>query len=157
MNSQITKISAALDQLIGKSYKYKGKIITIERYKVVGSTNIVVFTPIAFNFYLSEAEEFIIELGTELTPMEKSIFPSTFNDSANAPSNAVSTNNSQLRMIEPSKDVLTLKDALLDIVRKVSEDKEFVPQAKVICEAVNSFVALQKNEIDMNRLINKFK
>lgn len=170
MRTQISEITEALDQLIGKSFKYKGKKITLERYKVVNNSNIVVFTPSPINLYPSDALLFLTQIGEPLSdepePIVRSL-PSKVNEVQKEDSNeavedtkaqsAELANQREFRMMEPSNDVVTLKNALLEMVKKVSEDKEFVTQGKVICEAVNSFAALQKNEIDMNRLINKFK
>jgi hypothetical protein len=138
-----TEIRNQLDALLGKEFNYKGKIIIIERYKEVGGTNTVVFTPKPLNFLNSEIPEFLEDL---------------YDPSYKAKNEAqVFVPKKELVTFEPTAENKVIKATLMETLEKVKNDPTYIPQAKSVCEVVGSLIDIQKNEIQMLGIINKFK
>jgi len=53
----------------------------------------------------------------------------------------------------PNTTMKKLADTLLDNIEKVKVDKEYIPQAKMISDTVNSLIGLAKVEIDLRTKI----
>ena len=138
-----TETISKLDAIVGKTFNYKGKNITIDRYKEVNSTNTVVFAPQPMNFLNSEIPEFLNNLydpiGTPKTAAQ------------------VLVPKKELVLFEPTAENKTIKETLLATLQKVKDDPLYIPQAKAVCEVVNSLIDVQKNEILMLGIINKYK
>ncbi|MEO8532836.1 MAG: hypothetical protein ABI441_03765 [Flavobacterium sp.] len=137
------EIIERLDNIVSKQFNYNGKNITIDRYKIVNQTNVVVFFPQPKNMLISEVEEFLDSL---FHPVEKENTETQ-----------VLIPQQQLVAFEPTKDNDKIKSTLLETLEKVKTDPSFLPQASAICDVVGQFVAIQKNEIQMLGLIKKFK
>ncbi|MRX40596.1 hypothetical protein GJU43_15010 [Flavobacterium sp. LC2016-23] len=137
------KLISRLDNIVGKKFNYKGKNVTIDKYKVVNSTNVVVFFPQPKNMLISEVEDFLDSL---FQPLEKE-----------KTETQVMIPQQQLVAFEPTKDNEKIKTTLLETLEKVKADPGYLPQASTICDVVGQFVAIQKNEIQMLSLIKKFK
>lgn len=132
-----------LEAIVGKEFNYKGKNITIDRYKEVNSTNTVVFAPHPMNFLNHEIPQFLENL---FDPIGK---PKT--------ATQVLVPKKELVLFEPTAENKTIKDTLLETLQKVKDDPKYIPQAKAVCEVVNSLIDVQKNEIQMLGIINKYK
>jgi|SRR5690554_1768341 len=138
----IEDLKEKLDNIVSKTFNYKGKDVEITKYKFVNGTNAVVFMngrPV--NFLLSEIPEFLNELhhplGKETTPSQVVL-----------PKN-------ELLVFEPTKENQVIKQTLLETLTKLKEDKEYIPQAQAICEVVNQVVNVQKTEIQMLNILTK--
>ncbi|MEZ0182633.1 hypothetical protein AB9T89_10335 [Flavobacterium oncorhynchi] len=131
-----------LDNIVGKKFNYNGKNITIDKYKIVNSTNVVVFFPQPKNLLFSEVESFLDSL---FDPIEKQKTEAQ-----------VLIPQQHLVTFEPTKDNDKIKETLLQTLEKVKTDPTYVPQASTICDVVGQYVAIQKNEIQMLGLIKKF-
>lgn len=136
-------IKSKLDNILGKTYNYKGKNISIEKYKEVGGTNTVIFTPTPINLLNSEVEEFLNNL---FDPIKREIAVTE-----------VFVPQSKLISFEPTKENRVMKDTLLATLEKLKNDPNYLPQAKAICEVTSVMVDLQKNEIQMLNILNKMK
>lgn len=132
-----------LDEIVGKTFFYKNKNITISNYKIVGSTNVVVFCPQPINLLFSEVESFLDNL---LEPSVKEITETQ-----------ISVPKKEMVTFEPTKENQKIKETLLETLDKIKTDPNYIPQANAICEVVSQMVSLQKNEIQMIAIINKFK
>ncbi|HUI31993.1 MAG TPA: hypothetical protein VLY84_00120 [Dysgonamonadaceae bacterium] len=137
------KITEKLNDLVGKQFSYKGKNITITSTKIVGGTNAVIFIDDRpTNLLIHEVEGFLEELHP---PQEKE---------AKGSEVAVYDKDKML-VFEPTKENVIIKETLLDTLKKLQTDKEFIPQAEAICKVVDQMVAVQKTEIQMLQLINR--
>lgn len=131
-----------LDELVGKTVNYKGKNVIIEKYKKV-SSNTVVFMPNPHNFLTSELEAFLDSL-CEPTAQNKTEVQ-------------IAVPKKELLTFEPTKENATIKATLLETLEKIKTDPSYIPQAASICNVVNQMILIQKNEIQMLGMINKFK
>lgn len=135
---------AELDAIIGKDFNYKGKNITIEKYKRVGG-NVVVFAPGPLNFFESEIP-FFIEM----------LQPTADKPNQLATQNARPKTQGPLMInYEPSAENAEIKLTLMETLRKVKADPSYIPQAKAVTEVVRSLVDIQKNEIQFLNVMNK--
>jgi hypothetical protein len=57
----------------------------------------------------------------------------------------------------PNKENIIIKDALMDMLKKVSQSQHAIPQAKAVCDIANTMVNIQKNEIQLIQMANKLK
>jgi hypothetical protein len=138
-----TETISKLDAIVGKTFNYKGKNITIDKYKLVSGTNVVVFMPGPMNFLNFEIEEFLDSL---FEPVEKA-----------KTETQILVPKKELLLFEPTAENKTIKETLLATLQKVKDDSTYIPQAKAVCEVVNSLIDVQKNEIQMLGIINKYK
>lgn len=132
-----------LNAIVGKTFNYKGKNITIDKYKDVSGTNTVIFAPGPMNFLNHEIPEFLENL---FDPVEK---PKT--------DAQVLVPKKDLVVFEPTAENKTIKETLMATLQKVKDDPLYIPQAKAVCEVVGSLIDVQKNEIQMLAIINKYK
>ena len=138
-----TEITEKLDAIVGKEVNYKGKNITIEKWKLVNGVNIVIYTPSPLNFLESEITEFLESLYEPITKEKKVT--------------EVLVPKNELVHFESTSDNKIIKESLMDALQKVKDNPEYINQAKSVCEIVNSMVNIQKNEIQMLSIINKYK
>jgi hypothetical protein len=137
-----------LDAIVGKTFNYNGKKIIIDKYKIVNAgTNIIVFTPQPINFLPSEIDNFLNNL-SEVSKIQNIPTKTIFSSEVNM---------NKILDFEPSPENRIIKDTLLETLRKVKDDATYIPQAKTVCEVVNSLIDVQKNEIQMLSVINKYK
>lgn len=132
-----------LDALVGNTYQYKGKNITIERYKKVGYTNTVIFAPGPINLLDGEVSEFIENLGELIE--KKSFVP--------APQPKKET---QVVSFESTPENKAIKATLMETLEKVKADPSYIPQAKAISDVVKNLVDIQKNEIQFLNVMKKY-
>lgn len=132
-----------LNEIVGKTFNYRGKNVTISKYKFINGTNVVVFLPNALNLLLHEVKGFLEEL---FDPTEKE-----------KTETQILIPKKELVLFEPTAENKIIKSTLLETLEKVKNDSSYIAQAKTVCEIVNSMVDIQKNEIKMLSLINKFK
>jgi hypothetical protein len=138
------ELKQKLDEIVGKIFNYKGKNINIEKYKDVNGTNVVIFADgRPMNFLTNEVEPFLDAL---LDPLEKE-----------KTETQVMVPKKEMITFEPTKDNTQIKSILMDTLQKIKDDPKYIAQASSICEVVGQMVAIQKNEIQMLGIINKFK
>ena len=135
-----------LNTLIGQPKSFKGKNITITKFKEVSGTNVVIFKEegaVLANLLNSEIDNFLLELSEPL-PKELTL-------------QQMAIPEQKLKIFEPTKENETVKEALLDTLKKVKSDPSYIPQAQAICEVVNQIVNVQKTEIQMLNILQKQK
>ncbi len=132
-----------LNKAIGVPYSYNGKNIIIDRFKEVGGTNVVVFAngQILRNFLRSEIDQFLSDL---CEPTSKEITPKQ-----------VFIPEQKLKTFEPTKENETIKETLMETLKKVKEDASYIPQAAAVCNVVSQLVNVQKTEIQMIQILKK--
>lgn len=57
----------------------------------------------------------------------------------------------------PTAENVLVKNALMDMLKKVSTSSSAIPQAKAVCDIANTMVNIQKNEIQLIQMVNKNK
>jgi hypothetical protein len=139
------ELKQKLNLIVDKTFNYKGKNITIEKYKVLDNgMNVVIFADgRPMNFLINEINIFLEELYNPVVKEEKKL--------------QVSVPEKGLITFEPTKENATIKATLMDILQKVKEDPTYIPQANSICDVVSQMVAIQKNEIQIINIANKFR
>jgi hypothetical protein len=123
-----------LQSMVGKTWLYKKKKITILSWKQQGE-DITIVTDV----------EWITKHFTEL-PLFIELFEHT-EDPGNA---------STLQVIsEQRHSISSLKDVLMDSIKRVQENKEYIEQAKSINNNVNTLLNMAKLEVQIMREANK--
>lgn len=139
-----TILKQKLDDITGKAYSYKGENISISKYKKTDSTVVIFINNRPRNFLFSEAEVFINSLEP---PIDKPI-----TDTLKKPS--IPSSKKSLEIYEPTAENKEVKETLLETLKKVKTDPDFIPQAQAICNVVNQIVQVQKTEIQMLNFIS---
>jgi hypothetical protein len=133
-----------LNKAIGTPFNYKGKNIVIDKFKEVGANVVVFVDERPFNNLLeSEVEDFLENLRP---PLEKELTPTQ-----------VGVPENKLKVFEPTKENEVVKKTLLETLERVKDNKDYIPQAQAVCAVVSQIVNVQKTEIQMLSIINKFK
>jgi len=57
----------------------------------------------------------------------------------------------------PTEENIQVKNALMDMLKKVSTSSHAIAQAKAVCDIANTMVNIQKNEIQLIQMVNKIK
>lgn len=139
-----TELKNRLDEVVGKEFNYKGKDVTITKYKDVGGTNIVIFMDDRpTNFLLSEIDDFLKDL---YPPLKKEVTPAQ-----------IVVPKNDLLVFEPTRENNEIKNMLLETLRRVKEDKDYIPQAQAVCGVVNQMVNIQRTEIQMLNILTRQK
>jgi hypothetical protein len=135
---------ARLKDMIGKTFMYKGKQITIKDYHVLGEEgktqiDIVEGDPIKTPD-LSKFIDFCLPVDV---PGQ---------DDEDTAGTAIST-----EVVAQTQNILsTLHETLLDNIKKVQQNEKYIKQANVINSSVNSLIGLAKLQIQVGKL-NKGK
>jgi hypothetical protein len=67
------------------------------------------------------------------------------------------SSNIEVLNYKPTKENVQVKEALMDMLKKVSASPNTIPQAKAVCDIANTMVNIQKNEIQMIQMVNRIK
>jgi len=139
-------INHALNKVVGTSKNYEGHDIYIERFKEISTGKICIYTHRStLHFLESEIEEkFLNQLNEPKSP--------DFRDKA-----LVNQNTKALAGYTPSAENVELKASLMEMLAKVKGNPVAIPQAKAVCEIAGVMIDLQKNELEMIKMVNKFK
>lgn len=65
----------------------------------------------------------------------------------------IANNTRNLQGYTPSAENIELKATLMEMLTKVKNSPEAIPQAREICAIANSMVNIQKTEIEMLKMI----
>jgi len=136
-----------LRKFIGVIKSSNGKNITIN--KIVPQDGFVVLHCTGGNRNLNddEIDGFIAGLGEPLTESEIRAL-ATQNNAPAAPENF-------LQGYTPTAENVEVKSILMDTLRGIKSGEIPVAQGKAVFDGVHALVAVQKQEIDMIRLMNK--
>jgi hypothetical protein len=131
-----------LDALKGKTFFYQNKNVTLESYKYVSGIYIL-FMPGPKNFTESELDLFFKEIKKPVETLptaQQFVIPQE-----------------QMVYFEPTKANEDVKNALLDAIKQVKENKNFIAQARAIVDISNAIVNIQKAEHDFIKLSKNLK
>lgn len=126
-------IREKLDQLVDKEFVYEGTVYKISKYKEIGGNICVVTDKRTFQFYPSEIQkEFLDKI-------------SLHNTADLVIKNEIPT----IMLPEENK---TIKELLMEAIKKVKDDSSYIKQAKSICDIANTMVNIQRAELDILRM-----
>lgn len=138
-----------LDQLIGGSFIHLGKTITINSYKQLDNSLIILKTNIkTFNFYTTEIDSFL----KGLTPVLETLPNNSLNKGDQLPSSNLIPGKIE---IFKSETHIKLETSLNNMIDKVMDDKKHVPQARALCDIANTMINLEKQQINFLKSTNQ--
>ena len=132
------RIIPELDAVLGKTFKYKGKVITLKSYKDINGTVAVLTDKQTITKYAYEINNFVQQL--EPTDM----LPSAPDDKGSSPAETPQSFSYQKSPIH-----IKLENALSKMIDQVEASEKAIPQAKALCDITNSMVNLEKQQILM--------
>lgn len=127
-------IREKLEQLVNKEVAYEGTIHKISKYKEIGGNICVVTDKRTFQFYPNE--------------IQKEFLDRIFQHNTSAD---LVVKNEPPAIVVPEENK-TIKELLMEAIKKVNEDPNFIKQAKSICDIANTMVNIQKAELDILRM-----
>lgn len=132
-----------LDSIVNKTFSYRNENVTITKYKPVNGTNTVIFlNHRPKNLLNNELEMFFNEL------LDPAIKNNSFVPNIEVPKENVIS-------FQPTKDNETLKQTLMETLKKVKDDATYIPQANAVCNVVSQMVNIQKEELKMIQMLRK--
>jgi hypothetical protein len=145
-----------LNLLIDKKFSYKDKIITITKWKRVGTTYVVFSDKQTYNFFESEIDLFIDNLLPVRVKFKEGVLEKRQlelkNVSIQVKKDELNTN----KMEENEKNIVPIQEndlsvILLDTIQKVQKDKTYINQANAICNVVSQMINIKKLELQLAR------
>ena len=134
-----------LDLLIDKKFNYKDKIITITKWKRVGTTYVVFTDKQTYNFFENEIDLFIEQLQPLRVKLKEGVLEKRQLELKKMEVQQTYSN------IE-EKEEQDLSIILLDTIQKVQKDKDYIGQANAICNVVSQMTNIKKLELQINKL-----
>lgn len=138
-----------LNLLIDNKFSYKDKIITITKWKKVGVTYIVFTDKQTFNFYENEIDLFIEELIPVRIKLKEGVLEKRQLELKNV---SIQEENMEVQQvysnIEEKKET-DLSIILLETIKKVQADKNYIGQANAICNVVSQMINIKKLELQL--------
>lgn len=123
-----------LNKLIGNKYTYRGLSITVKEVKFLSALYVIKTDKQTYNFYESEVHSFLLELiDYEEKPKTKTIMENTSN----------------VRTV--SNESTDLSEILLETIKKVQSNKEYIGQANAICNVVSQMINIKKLELQLKK------
>ena len=135
------EIKESIESLLNKTFYYKGKEITITSYKEVRG-QIILFKDEENLYGRFNYEQFQAFLNQLKEPGEKKVF--------------VPTQQQTFVEMLPQEN-LDFKNSLREMLKLVTKDKSYIPQAQAVCNISNAFVNIQKTELQIIQAIKKNK
>ena len=145
-----------LNLLIDKKFSYKDKIITITKWKRVGTNYVVFSDKQTYNFFESEIDLFIDNLLPVRVKFKEGVLEKRQlelkNVSIQVKKDELNTN----KMEENEKNIVPIQEndlsvILLDTIQKVQKDKTYINQANAICNVVSQMINIKKLELQLAR------
>lgn len=134
-----------LNLLIDKKFNYKDKIITITKWKRVGTTYVVFTDKQTYNFFENEIDLFIEQLQPLRVKLKEGVLEKRQLELKKMEVQQTYSN------IE-EKEEQDLSIILLDTIQKVQKDKDYIGQANAICNVVSQMINIKKLELQINKL-----
>ena len=135
-----------LQNIIGRTLKYKGSKLFFKEFKQISSGKIIIITAtITLSFFETQIPEFLEsleEVEEKLTPKIKPMETS--------PATQVTQQKKEIPEIyQPSAESKELKETLMEALRNVKSNKEYIEQSKQLCNIASVMVQIQKQEFEM--------
>lgn len=146
-----------LNLLIDKKFNYKDKIITITKWKRVGTTYVVFSDKQTYNFFESEIDLFIEQLQPVRVKLKEGVFEKRQLELKNVSIQVKKDELNPNKMEENEKNIVPIQEEtdlsiiLLDTIRKVQKDKTYINQANAICNVVSQMINIKKLELQLAR------
>ena len=130
------KTRKQLETLVGKKIYFNKQMMKFESFKEVNDNICIATSARIFQFYPFEVEEQFLNIISYEKKDGTLAHPADITGA----------------LITLPAENSTIKDTLLEVIKKIKEDPGFLPQAKGVCEAINTMVNVQKTEIEMIKL-----
>lgn len=145
-----------LDLLIDKKFNYKDKIITITKWKRVGTTYVVFSDKQTYNFFESEIDLFIEQLQPVRVKLKEGVLEKRQIELKNVSIQVKKDELNPNKMEENEKNIVPIQEndlsvILLDTIQKVQKDKTYINQANAICNVVSQMINIKKLELQLAR------
>jgi len=146
-----------LDLLIDKKFNYKDKIITITKWKRVGTTYVVFSDKQTYNFFESEIDLFIEQLQPVRVKLKEGVLEKRQLELKNVSIQVKKDELNPNKMEENEKNIVPIQEEsdlsiiLLDTIQKVQKDKTYINQANAICNVVSQMINIKKLELQLAR------
>ena len=145
-----------LDLLIDKKFNYKDKIITITKWKRVGTTYVVFSDKQTYNFFESEIDLFIEQLQPVRVKLKEGVLEKRQLELKNVSIQVKKDELNPNKMEENEKNIVPIQEndlsvILLDTIHKVQKDKTYINQANAICNVVSQMINIKKLELQLAR------
>ena len=145
-----------LNLLIDKKFNYKDKIITITKWKRVGTTYVVFSDKQTYNFFESEIDLFIDNLLPVRVKLKEGVLEKRQLELKNVSIQVKKYELNPNKMEENEKNIVPIQEndlsvILLDTIQKVQKDKTYINQANAICNVVSQMINIKKLELQLAR------
>lgn len=145
-----------LNLLIDKKFNYKDKIITITKWKRVGTTYVVFSDKQTYNFFESEIDLFFEQLQPVRVKLKEGILEKRQLELKNVSIQVKKDELNPNKMEENEKNIVPIQETdlsviLLDTIQKVQKDKTYINQANAICNVVSQMINIKKLELQLAR------
>jgi len=145
-----------LNLLIDKKFSYKDKIITITKWKRVGTTYVVFSDKQTYNFFESEIDLFIDNLLPVRVKLKEGVLEKRQLELKNVSIQVKKDELNPNKMEENEKNIVPIQEndlsvILLDTIQKVQKDKTYINQANAICNVVSQMINIKKLELQLAR------
>ena len=145
-----------LNLLIDKKFNYKDKIITITKWKRVGTTYVVFTDKQTYNFFENEIDLFIEQLQPVRVKLKEGVFEKRQLELKNVSIQVKKDELKPNKMEENEKNIVPIQEndlsvILLDTIQKVQKDKTYINQANAICNVVSQMINIKKLELQLAR------
>lgn len=145
-----------LNLLIDKKFNYKDKIITITKWKRVGTTYVVFSDKQTYNFFESEIDLFIEQLQPVRVKLKEGVLEKRQMELKNVSIQVKKDELNPNKMEENEKNIVPIQEndlsvILLDTIQKVQKDKTYINQANAICNVVSQMINIKKLELQLAR------
>ena len=139
-------VYSRLEQLTGEEKYYQGNKITILSFKEINQTIVIKTKERTYVFTQIEIEDFFKDL-KEVSGNNKSV----------ANINKDTSTNVTINGYQPTKENITLKSSLLEVLADVKKDpnEKNMQKARSVCDIANTLVSIQKAEIQMINAIKR--
>ena len=145
-----------LDLLIDKKFNYKDKIITITKWKRVGTTYVVFTDKQTYNFFEGEIDLFIDNLIPVRVKLKEGVLEKRQLELKNVSIQEKKDELNPNKMEENEKNIVPIQEndlsvILLDTIQKVQKDKTYINQANAICNVVSQMINIKKLELQLKK------
>lgn len=145
-----------LNLLIDKKFNYKDKIITITKWKRVGTTYVVFSDKQTYNFFESEIDLFIDNLLPVRVKLKEGVLEKIQLELKNVSIQVKKDELNPNKMEENEKNIVPIQEndlsvILYDTIDKVKKDKNYIGQANAICNIVTQMINIKKLELQLKK------
>ncbi|WP_425628843.1 hypothetical protein [Cellulophaga lytica] len=137
-------MSNTLEDLVGKTINYKGQDFKVHKVKKVSLNQVITTDRRTIVLEPTEVDAFLNQI--QIVQPKKEFTPTI------APGNNASGKTS-LDLYQPTAVQQQVQSSLLTMMDKVMADKENIPQAKSVCEVASTLIKLERNQIDLIRIV----